>query len=86
MGGPDNWIDYGVVMPGYGNEAIYLFWGLMAALSETVGAVLFAAGLAFRPMAALLGITMVVAVYVHLDQGDPLRHASHALKMVFVFF
>lgn len=86
MGGPDNWIDYGVVMPGFGIEAIYLFWGLMAALSETVGAVLFAAGLAFRPMAALLGITMVVAVYVHLDQGDPLRHASHALKMVFVFF
>lgn len=86
IGGPDNWIAHGVVMPGFGIEAIYLFWGLMAALAETLGAVLFAVGLAFRPMAALIGITMVVAVYVHLDQGDPWSHASHAQKMVFVFF
>jgi putative oxidoreductase len=36
-------------------------------------------------MAALLGFTMVVAVYAHLIDGDSWLSASHALEMAFVF-
>lgn len=85
-GGPDLWIRYGDLLPGFGIEAVYIFWGFMAAISETVGAVFYAAGLLYRPVSLLLGITMVVAVYAHVGEGDPLGASSHALKMAFVFF
>ncbi|MBD3617372.1 MAG: DoxX family protein [Gracilimonas sp.] len=85
-GGPERWARLGTAMPGFDMEGIYLFWGLMAALTETLGAVLFAFGLLYRPVSALLGITMIVAVIAHVSEGDPWGASSHALKMAVVFF
>ncbi len=85
MAGPERWQRLGSLMPSFGIEEIQIFWGFCAVLSETVGAVLFATGLFYRPVSALLGFTMIVAVYAHLISGDSWGVASHALKMVFVF-
>lgn len=84
-GGPDLWIHYGELLPGFGIEVVYIFWGFMAAISETACAALFAAGFLYRPVSLLLGITMMVAVYAHLSEGDPWGASSHAMKMAFVF-
>ncbi|MEX0844384.1 MAG: DoxX family protein [Balneolaceae bacterium] len=85
-GGPDLWLRFGDLMPGFGVDAIYIFWGFMAAITETLGAVFFAAGFLYRLVSVLLGITMVAAVYAHVSEGDPWGASSHALKMAFVFF
>jgi len=86
LGGHERWISLGQAMPNFGVDEIAMVWGFVAALTESLGALLFAIGYKFRFVAALLGITMLVAVYVHLSGGDGWRGASHALKMMFVFF
>jgi len=83
---PERLQQIGAFMPSFGIEEIQIFWGLCAALTETVGAILFAAGLFYRPVCALLGFTMLVAVYAHLSTGDSWGATSHALQLVFVFF
>jgi putative oxidoreductase len=59
------------------------WWGLAAALAETLGALLLAAGLFFRPTAFLLTVVMVVAASSHIftGQGTP----AHAFKNAWVF-
>ncbi|MFV1883876.1 MAG: DoxX family protein [Balneola sp.] len=85
-GGPERWIGLGKNMPGFGIDAIYMIWGFMAAFAESIGALLFALGYKYRLMAALLFITMLVATIFHLERGDGFKGASHAMKMMFVFF
>tara|TARA_R110002124_G_scaffold221839_1_gene387288 strand:+ start:11707 stop:12123 length:417 start_codon:yes stop_codon:yes gene_type:complete len=85
-GGHEMWINLGQVMPHFGVDEIAMVWGFIATLTESLGALLFAIGYKFRLVSGLLGITMVVAVYAHLSGGDGWGQASHALKMVFVFF
>lgn len=85
MGGPERWARIGGAMGLVGIEFGYPFWGFMAAFAEFFGGLLFAAGLFFRPMCALLGMTMLVATSNHLASGDGWGRASHALKMIFVF-
>lgn len=83
-GGPDRWIGLGKNMPGFGVDAIYMFWGFMASLAESLGGLLLALGYKTRLVATFLAITMLVAVYAHLSGGDGWRGSSHALKMMFV--
>ena len=85
-GGVERWTSLGQVMPHFGVDEIAMFWGLMAALAESLGALLFVLGYKFRLVSALLGFTMLVAVYAHLSGGDSWGQAAQALKMVFVFF
>lgn len=85
-GGVERWTNIGQVMPHFGIDEIAMFWGLMAALAESLGAVLFMLGYKFRLVAAILGFTMLVAVYDHISGGDSWRQASHALKLIFVFW
>lgn len=61
MEGPDLWIKLGKSMQFVGVGAYPIFWGLMAALSESVGGFLFLIGFAFRPACLFLLITMTVA-------------------------
>jgi putative oxidoreductase len=61
----------------------YEWWGLAAALAESVGGLLFAAGLLFRPAClALLGV-MVVATFEQYARTTPTP--EHALKNAFIF-
>ncbi|HMB91935.1 MAG TPA: DoxX family protein [Rhodothermales bacterium] len=84
-GGPERWAGIGEAMGTFGITFGYTFWGFMASFAEFVGGLLFAFGLFFRSMCALLAFTMLVATTNHLASGDSWRGAAHALKMMFVF-
>lgn len=86
MGGPERWERIGGAMSHFGIDFGHVFFGFMAALSETVGGGLIALGLFFRPACLFLFMTMVVATGSHLGRGDGWRGSAHPLKMAFVFF
>ena len=82
-GGPDGWDRTGRAVGHVGVTSGYEWWGLAAATSETVGGLLFAAGLFFRPVClAMLGV-MVFATIDQLTRAAPAP--EHALKNAFVF-
>lgn len=85
MGGPERWEALGGAMGVLGITFFPIFWGFMAMLTETLGAILFALGLYFRPAAILLTFTMIVAAAMHLAQGDPINVAAHAIEIGIVF-
>ena len=83
IAGPDGWERTGRAVANVGITFGHEWWGLLAALSESVGGLLFAAGLFFRPAClALLG----VMVFATLDQyARPMPAPEHALKNAFIF-
>lgn len=88
--GPDRWVGLGGEMQHLGITFLPVFWGFMAAISESLGAVLLATGLLFRPAAALLAMTMLVAAMRHLNLPPDAaaagwKGASHALELLAVF-
>ena len=85
MGGPERWEMLGGTMSNLGITFAPTFWGFMAAFAETVGGVLFALGLFFRPAAFLLISTMIVALAMHFSQGDDFMKYGHALDLLIVF-
>ena len=84
-GGVETWTGIGSTMSNLGITFAPAFWGFMAAFSETVGGLLFALGLFYRPAALLLCGTMAVAVITHLSQGDGFTGYGHALDLLIVF-
>jgi putative oxidoreductase len=85
LGGPEKWEKIGAAMGNLGVTFAPEFWGLMAALTESLGAALFAIGFLFRPSSLLLAFVMGVAATMHLKAGDSLSDASHAIEMGIVF-
>ncbi len=85
LGGPEKWEKIGAAMGNLGVTFAPEFWGLMAALTESLGAALFAIGFLFRPSSLLLAFVMGVAATMHLKAGDGLIGASHAIEMGIVF-
>ena len=81
-GGPATWTAIGDAVSNVGVTFGYPVWGLMAALAETVGGLLFAAGTLFRPACLALLIVMVMATIEQL--GRPMPAPEHALKNAFV--
>jgi len=61
-------------------------WGLLCALTETVGGFLLIIGLAFRPVCLLLLINLIVAALssLHGPEGG-LMNASHAIEDAIMF-
>ena len=86
LGGPDMWTSVGGAMKHVGIGFYPVGWGLLAAVTETFGGFLILLGLAFRPAALLLTITMIIAATMHLKTGDGLNGASHAIEAAVVFF
>jgi putative oxidoreductase len=83
LGGPEGWERTGRAVAHAGIDFGYQWWGLAAALSESVGGLLFAAGLFFRPVClAMLGV-MVFATIEQFNRAMPAP--EHALKNAFVF-
>jgi putative oxidoreductase len=61
----------------------YEWWGLTAALAESLGGLLFAAGLFFRPACLAL---LSVMIFATVDQyARPAPAPEHALKNAFIF-
>ena len=86
MGGSEKWIGLGKY--GMGSLGIYFlpkFWGFMAAFSEFIGGAMVALGLYTRLFSFLLFITMVVASIAHINNGDGIMGASHAIEAGIVF-
>jgi putative oxidoreductase len=73
---------YGSAMGNFGISFAPEWWGLAAALAESLGGLFILLGLLFRP-AALLAFVMVVATTNHIatGQGTP----AHAFKNAWLF-
>jgi putative oxidoreductase len=85
FGGPEAWKGIGAAMGIFGITFAPAFWGFMAAFAEFFGGIFLALGLALRPYCVMLTITMVVASAFHLNRGDGLAGASHAIELGIVF-
>ena len=81
-GGPSAWERTGQAVSHVGITFGYEWWGLAAALSESLGGLLFAAGLFFRPAClALLGVMTFATIEQYMR---PMPVPEHALKNAFV--
>ncbi len=88
--GPELWVKLGKSMEFVGVGAYPVFWGLMAALSESIGGFLLLIGFAFRPACLFLLSTMAVAttMHFHTTPGNLFEKwfvASHAIELGSVF-
>ena len=81
VGGPEVWANIGGALDHVGIGFAHTFFGFLAAFAESVGGLMIAAGLFYRPFCLLLAGTMLVASLNHiLGEGSP----AHALKNLFV--
>lgn len=85
LGGPTTWAKIGTSTKYVGIHFLPVFWGFMAACSETFGGFLLIIGLAFRPVCLLLLCTLIVATLMHLATGGGLDQAAHAIEDAVVF-
>jgi putative oxidoreductase len=85
-GGLPVWRELGMAVRYMGIHFAPVFWGLMAALSETLGCVLLIFGFLFRPACFFLLVTLIVASAMHLRRGQGLEAASHAIELAILFF
>lgn len=88
--GPETWERLGQNMQNLGIGFAPTAWGFMAALAEFGCSILLVLGVLFRPAAAMLAFTMLVAATRHLtlppDQpGAGWQGASHALELLAVY-
>src|SRR6185312_14286189 len=83
-GGPQKWEQVGVATNYIGIHFLPTVWGLLAALTETVGGFLLIIGLAFRPVCLLLTITLTVAACKMFKTGG-LGDATEAIEDMVVF-
>ena len=83
-GGPETWAGVGGAMSNLGIGFGHTFFGFLAAFVESIGGLMIAAGLFYRPIMAMLGFTMFMASLNHIvsGQGSP----AHSLKNMFVCF
>ena len=88
MGGVKMWGEIGSSTKYVGIHFLPVAWGLISALTETLGGVLLILGLAFRPVCLLLIINLLVATAFHLHQSGPmggLEGAAHAIEDAVTF-
>jgi len=90
VAGPDLWLKLGHSMEFLGISAYPFFWGLMSAITESLGGFLLLIGFCFRPACLFLVINMVVATVMHFNTTpggffDKWFIASHAIELGSVF-
>ena len=73
----------GGAMKRIGIDFMPVFWGFMAAITESLGGLLLALGLFTRPVCLLLGFTMLMATISHYASGR--GNPGNAVKFLFVF-
>ena len=85
MAGPEMWTGLGGAMGNLGITFAPTFWGFMAAFAEGVGGLLIALGLFVRPVSLMLVFNMIVAMMMHIAQGDGFLGYGHALDLLIIF-
>lgn len=84
-GGVETWTQIGGSMSNIGINFAPAFWGFMAAFAEFVGGLLLILGFLFRPAAGMLVFTMIIAMIMHISNGDGFNGYSHALESGILF-
>lgn len=80
--GPERWEGLGTFgMQHLGITFLPVFWGFMAAFSESIGAIMIALGFSTRLGAGLLMITMLVGANMHITTGK----GSPEMALVYAF-
>lgn len=82
---PEKWAGLGEAMESLHIHFWPTFWGFMAALTETVGGLFSVLGLWFRMVSLFMIFLFVVATLQHLNSGDGVGEASHAIELCFVY-
>jgi putative oxidoreductase len=85
MAGQEKWIWLGNQMVYVGITFAPAFWGFMAAIAECIGGGMLILGLATRLASFLMASTMLVALLMHINVGDPYVTYSHPLSLLVVF-
>lgn len=84
--GPDQWAELGGTMGLFGITFFPVFWGFMAALAESVCALLVAAGLFTRVAALILIGNMFVAASMHIITGNGSPEMAILYGLVWIGF
>ena len=82
---PEKWAGLGEAMGTLHIHFFPAFWGFMCALTETVGGLFSILGLWFRLVSLFMVIVFTVATLHHLNAGDSITDASHAIELGFVY-
>ena len=85
FGGPEKWEAVGGAMKNIHVTAFPTVWGFLAGVTETFGGFMLLLGLAFRPVCIALTATMIIAALSHINRGDGIMGASHAIEAAIVF-
>lgn len=85
MGGPVRWEKLGAAAGYVGIHFLPVFWGFMAAITETLGGLLIIVGLAFRPVCLLLVINLIVAAVFTYRLSGSFGDATHAIEDAIAF-
>lgn len=85
LGGQETWAWLGSQMQFLGIDFGFRTFGLLAALSETVGGLFLILGLLTRLSSFFLFFTMLVAAIFHLSIGDGFKGSAHAIELGIVF-
>jgi putative oxidoreductase len=85
MGGVPVWKGLGQAMAVLGISFVPEFWGFMAAFAEVFGGLALITGIFFVPFAIMLTFEMVVAMFMHLNQGADFATVSHPIELAIVF-
>lgn len=87
LGGTDTLERIGHAMENIGVPLLpSVFWGFIAATTETLGGFLIAIGYQFRIAALFLAFMMTVAALFHYSHGDAFHNITRPIELAIVFF
>ena len=86
QGGVAMWEKLGMAVGNFGIHFAPVFFGFMAALAEFGGGICLILGFCSRLACIFMFISMFVAATMHLNKGDGIQGASHAMEAAILFF
>ena len=82
---PEKWAGLGGAMDTLHIHFLPAFWGFMCAITETIGGLFSILGLWFRLVSIFMIFLFIIASMHHIDAGDGIGGASHAIELGFVY-